>query len=60
MAYFEFVPFFSKIGDINPENDRKATPLQESILAGHLTVSDILRKMTDIHKEAEKLTGAKS
>ena len=52
-------PFFSKIGDINPENDKKATPLQESILAGHLTVSDILRKMKDIHKEAEKFDWGK-
>ena len=53
------VHFFSKIGDINPENDKKATPLQESILAGHLTVSDILRKMTDFQKGEEKFDWGK-
>ena len=51
--------FFFQIGDINPENIKKATPLQESTLAGHLTVSEIVRKMTDLHKGVGKFDWGK-
>ena len=51
--------FLSNLGDINPENKRKATPLQESILAGHLSVTEILRKMTNLHKGEGKFDWGK-
>ena len=48
----EFFNFYT--GDINPENKRKETPLKLTILYGHLALSEILKKMADMHKGIEK------